>query len=101
MANWSKNNRACKTTWTTLRVLEQNSKAFVDTGDVTMKDLTYWNATATADMREFQAEVLATQIDNVFRLIRKARYEDGVDKEKAVSDMSGVLKSEGCLVAIK
>lgn len=94
MAIWNRNNRACTTTWTTLRVLDQNKKVFKDSGNVKMSELTYWNLTASADMRKLQATTLANQMDNIFRQIRRAEYEEGVTKEKAVNDMVNTLTTE-------
>lgn len=94
MCTWNKNNRACTTTWTTLRVLDQNMKIFNDSGTVKMSNLTFWNPTASADMRKFQATALANQMDNVFRLIRRAKYENDVTKEKAVTDITNTLINE-------
>jgi hypothetical protein len=94
MADWTKNNRACTTTWTTLRVLDQNDKVFNDSGNVKMSGLTFWNAAASADMRKLQATTLATQMDNTFRMIRKANFEAGVTKEAAIAAMIDILTTE-------
>lgn len=93
MANWSSNNRACTTTWTTLRVLAQISESlpFKDAGTVKMKELLYWNQTASSEMRQIQAKTLAIMMDNVFRQIRGAKYEDGVSNETAVNDIVNIL----------
>ncbi len=94
MCTWNKNNRACTTTWTTLRVLDQNMKVFNDSGEVKMSNLTFWNPTASSEMRKFQATSLANQIDNVFILIRKAKYENNVTKEKAITDITNTFINE-------
>jgi hypothetical protein len=91
MAHWSRNNQACRKTWSTLRVLDQNYKVFKESADVKMEELGFWNPLASSEMRKAQARSLAIQMDNIFRLIRKARYEEGVNQEKAVTDMSSVL----------
>ena len=104
MADWNPNNRACTTTWTTLRVLAQTDKPFKKSGTITMDKLTYWNAAATPAMRKLQATTIATQMDNFFREVRGAKYEKGVaqqsavedsvetltDAEKTISDLAGV-----------
>ncbi len=94
MANWNKNNRACTTTWTTLRVLDQNNKVFKESGNVKMASLTFWNTTASDDMRKLQANTIAKQMDNIFLQIRRAKYEEGVTKEKSVNDMVAALTTE-------
>jgi hypothetical protein len=91
MADWSRNHRACATTWTTLLILHQNRKTFDKSGDVKMAELTFWNQTASAPMRTLQAKTLAAQIDNMFRLTRGAQYEAGVTRTKATTDISDTL----------
>lgn len=56
-----------------------------------MKQLTFWNAAASAPVRTLQAKTLSFQMDNVFRLIRGAEYEAGVTRTKATGDMVAVL----------
>jgi hypothetical protein len=91
MLEWSKNNRACTTTWTTLRVLDQNGRTFDKSGPVKMEQLTFWNKAASAQMRKLQAQTLSTQIDNVFRLIRGAKYESGVTRAQAIAGMVATM----------
>ncbi len=85
MANWSSNNRACTTTWTTLRILNQISpeKTFGETGSVKMEELTFWNPLSSAEIREIQAKTLAIMMDNIFRMVRRAEYEKEADHQKA------------------
>lgn len=81
MAEWNVNHRACTTTYTTLIVLAQLPRdlPFPDAGAVKMSGLTFWKLTSSAQVRRVQAGALALQIDNVFRDIRGAEYEPGVD----------------------
>jgi len=95
MAEWKRNNLACVTTWVTLRVLEQSSEVFNNSADVKMKDLTYWNTAASADMRKIQATTLAHQIDNIFMEMRGAIYEEGKEKEQIIGDILVVLTDAG------
>ncbi|WP_456425015.1 hypothetical protein [Rhodocaloribacter sp.] len=83
MAEWSVNHRACTTTYTTLIVLAQLPRdlSFRDAGDVPMSGLAFWKLTSSAQVRRVQAGALALQIDNVFRDIRGAVYEPGVDPD--------------------
>ncbi len=99
MAIWSRNNRACTTTWITLRVLDQNDRVFKDSGVVKMSELTFWNQAASTEMRKLQASTLANQMDNMFRHIRGAQYEEGVTREKAVADMVNTLTTENRNIA--
>lgn len=89
--NWNSQNRAHTTTWSTLRVLDQNMMIFNDSGIVKMSNLTFWNPTASDDMRNFQATALANQMDNVFRDIRLAKFKEGMNKEKAINCIKETL----------
>jgi hypothetical protein len=91
MSDWSNNNLSCISTWIGLRILEQNKKTFDKSGDVAMKSLAFWNAAATQEMRTLQARTIGKQLDNVFRLIDGAEYEDGVTGTQAVRDMAKIL----------
>ena len=91
MASWNKNNRACKTTWSTLRILDQLTKTFKDTGSLKMKDLTFWNQTAGGDLRASVARMLCIQMNNIFINIRRAKYEEGISASKAVEAMTEIL----------
>jgi len=93
VAEWSRNNRACSTTWTTLFVLEQSTLPFAESGGVPMHALAFWDDAASDDLRRLQAQALAIEMDNVFRLIRGARYEEGADTGTAVRAMCEVLTS--------
>jgi hypothetical protein len=88
---WSPNNRACTATWMALRMLDQSVRPFRPSGAVRMRQLTYFNAAASDDMRRFLAGTLAKQLDNFFRQIDGARFEDGTDPVAALSDLSGAL----------
>lgn len=99
MAVWTKNNRACTTTWTTLRVLHQIIDKFDNAGEVTMKELAFYNLSPDIEFRKVQASALAFQIDNVFRMIRRAVYESGTTQEKAVNEIISTLLDEKKTVA--
>jgi len=43
METWNRNNRACTTTWTTLRLLHQTIEKFETAGLITMENLAFWN----------------------------------------------------------
>lgn len=89
--SWSRNNLACATTWTTLLVLDQLSEAFAQAGDLRMDQLGFWNAASSSDMRALQARSLATMIDNIFRVIRHATYEEGLVGDEAKRQMVAIL----------
>jgi len=93
MADWKANNRACTTTWTTLRVLGQIRKnlTFAKAGAKTMEDLAFWQQTASAELRAVQARSLAIAMDNIFVMLRGARYEEGSDGPTAVRDIVNTM----------
>ncbi len=99
MADWNKNNAACRSTWGTLRVMEQTRKTFPHAGAVPMRELAWWNPAATAAMRREQATALARQLDNAFVFVSGAAYEDGMTSAKAVKDMVAVLTVEDRTIA--
>jgi hypothetical protein len=100
MANWSKNNRACKTTWSTLRTLDQLDAVFGDAGTLKMKELTYYNQTSSKEQRKSIARMLAAQLDNIFRELRGARYENEITGDKAIQSMVEILIKPEATVAV-
>jgi len=94
MADWSNNNRACTTLWTTLYAMQQLSTNFDDSGDLKMNDLTFYSSLDSADLRKQQSTIIADHMDNVFRLGSGAIFEAGIDRTKAMSNMIDVLTDE-------
>jgi hypothetical protein len=96
---WSNNNRACKTVWTTLRVLDQISKrrTFKTTGDLNIKDLTFF--VGTDETVQVRAESLAAQMDNLFTELRGAAYEEDFNSKSARAAMVAVLTDGDLTVA--
>lgn len=88
---WSKEIRACKTTWLTLLGLDQIQSAFPQAGDIKMNEMTFWSAGGGADLRATRAETLLNQIDNTFRIIRGAKFEEGTNENDAKAALRGVL----------
>jgi len=56
-----------------------------------MDQLTYWAATGSADMRAQRAKAMATEMDNIFRMILKAGLEPGVDAGRAIGGIETTL----------
>lgn len=98
MADWSKNNRACTSLWTTLFSMKQLSTNFDESGDLKMNDLTFYNELGSSDLKQQQAKIIADQIDNIFINGRGAKYESGIDRTKAISGMITILTDESKLV---
>jgi hypothetical protein len=98
MADWTKNNRACTTLWTTLFKMQQLSTNFDDSGELKINNLTFYNSLGSAELRKQQAIIIADQLDNVFRIGRGAEYEKNVDRTKAISCTVDILTDEDKLV---
>lgn len=91
MFTWSKNNRACTTTWSTLLILDQIKEVFKDSGTIKIQDFSFWSKTASSDMRKLMANTLAIQMDNIFSMILGAKHEEGKTKDTAVADIVSIL----------
>lgn len=91
---WNQSNRAAKTTWTTLMLLEQFQATFVEAGNLKMNVLLYWKETQSDSARRHDAESLAIQIDKVFREVRGAEFEHGVTRLQAIEQMLNILTRE-------
>jgi hypothetical protein len=74
-----------------LRMLDQSVRPFRPSGTVPMRQLTYFNAAVSDELRRFLAGTLAKQLDNFFRQIDGARFENGTDPVTALSDLTAVL----------
>lgn len=98
MANWSKNNRACTTLWTTLFKMQQIFTNFDDSGSLKMNDLTFYNALGSSELRKQQAIIIADQLDNIFRIGRGAEYEKKIDRTKAIASIVQILTDEEKLI---
>lgn len=99
MAVWSENHRACKTTWSTLRVLEQTRRTFSKAGKLKMPNLTFWSDTDPKGIRAVKARTLAMQMDNIFRDLRGARFEKNKSRSVAIDDMVKVLTNKDRTIA--
>lgn len=91
MQEWSENNRACTTLWTTLFRMNQLFTSFDESGTLTMPDLTFFSPTDSSSMRRQAAIILADQLDNIFTVGRGAQYEDGVTHDQAVAATVEIL----------
>lgn len=98
MPVWSRNHRSCETTWTTLFALEQLRAPFQPSGAFTMNRLLFWAGSAQA--RATRAEALSNQLDNIFRLLRGARFEEGVDRSIATTGLRDTLLVKENTVAV-
>lgn len=99
MSNWSKNNRACTTLWTSLHSMEQLKNNFAESGDLNIRELTFYNALSTTEFRKQQAMMIAEELDNIFRNGRGASYEAACSRTQAISAMLEVLSDENKLLS--
>lgn len=99
MANWTGNNRACTTLWSTLFRMRQLVTNFDESGSLKMSDLLFFNNLSSGDLRRQEAIIIADQLDNIFRLGRGAVYEASMDRAKAMQAMVNVLTDEKKTVA--
>lgn len=99
MPEWTSNNLACVNVWSTLYIMKQLKKTFKLSGDIKMKSLLFYNPTLTKPELEFETRGIADFLDLVFRNTCGAKYEQGITRTKALSDMVAVLISPGKTVA--
>lgn len=91
MQEWKSNNLACLNTWSTLFIMKQSQKTFKKSGEINMKDFLFFNPTLSHDLLRKEAKRIAVDLDQAFINTCFALYEDGVDKKKAIEDMTEVL----------
>jgi len=86
---------------TTLVVLEEltESQDFVLAGEKKIGDLPFFPVDGGADILDVKANSFAMQLDKVFRLMRGAVYEAGINQQKAVSSLVEVLKDKDKTIA--
>lgn len=99
MAEWNRNNMACQCVWAELFVLKQSRKAFADSGDIKMKDMLFYNPAAGSATLENEAKMLADELDNIFRKVDGAKFEEGVTRTQAQANMVAVLKQADKTIA--
>ena len=95
MGKWNSNNLACVNLWSTLYIMKQHKRTFKKAETLTMRELLFYNPTLTKEELKFEAEGIADFLDNVFRNTYGGRYEEGVNKAKAVADMVNILINAG------
>lgn len=99
MADWSDNNRACKTLWTTLYAMKQITSGFSESGALKMSELAYFNPFDSEDLRKQNAGMIADQLDSTFRHGRGAKFETEMDRTKVISGITALLIDADKLVS--
>ena len=56
-----------------------------------MSELLFWAQSSSGEIRKVQAGALVIMIDNIFRDIRGAVYEEGIDNNKAIENIKETL----------
>src|SRR3972149_3703550 len=98
MPEWNNNNLACLKTWIHLKVLNPYDKVFKDAGSLKMNQLTFWNQSASSELRSIASKTICIQLDNMFRLFDKAVYEAGSNNITAIEAMHRVMTNEEKMV---
>ena len=98
---WSPNNRACKTVWSALMVLDQidEEKSFMSTGQIKIGELRFYPHDGSQDIIDVRARALAAQLDKYFRMVRGATYEENVSPTQANEALVEVLRDNEQTVA--
>lgn len=91
MAQWKSNNLACVNTWSTLYIMKQHDEIFKLAGNIKMKELLFYDPLLNDDELKFEAEGIADFLNEVFINTYNAQYENGADRDKAVTDMVEIL----------
>jgi hypothetical protein len=82
-----------------LRILAQSNRTFDLTGALTMAELAFFNAATSDEIRTMQARTLALAMDNIFRQIDGAIFENGANPDVAIRDITDALVDAALTVA--
>ncbi len=91
---WSKNNLAHRTTWAVFYALEQYGSTFDKSEKKKMSQLAFYDPDNSSPMRTGKARSLASQVDKIFRKLQGAKFETGINRKKAVTEMTKLLTSK-------
>ena len=88
---WSPNNLAASATWGCLRSLSQFGESFEDAPNLRMDQLQFWNKTASVAMQRVLAKGMADQLDQMFRFVLGATYDDDITQADAVQALEAAF----------
>ena len=91
MSSWSNNNTAHTRTWYSLVVLDQLAASFPEAESKSVADLTFFSPTASSELRSQQAQAIAIQLENMYVKVWRAKYEEGKDRDAAVTALGAAL----------
>lgn len=91
---WTTTKRACKALYFSLQRANQIDllTEFNDAGKLTMKDLLFFNAHASDDIRRQEAIILSFRLNNEFVAVYKAGFEKNKNETDCISAMSNLLQ---------
>ncbi len=93
---WSQRNKACRYTYIMLNIaLKQFEATFTKAKSIKMKQMTFWNPTASPDLQAINAGAIATQMSKIMMASDgyNSVYEEGYDYVKTHNELVGVLTS--------
>ncbi len=92
MNKWDKSNKACITLWSTLFGMQQLDTDFRESGSLKMSDLSFNNGSETNGSGN--PEAIANRLDDVLSIGTGIKYESGIDRSTARSNLSAVLSTK-------
>ncbi|HEX7903636.1 MAG TPA: hypothetical protein VF487_07140 [Chitinophagaceae bacterium] len=91
---WTTDKRACKALYFSLQRANQIDllTEFSEAGKLKMKDLLFFNAHASEELRRQEAIILSFRLNNEFVKIYKAKFEKDESEASAISQMSELMQ---------
>jgi hypothetical protein len=94
MSNWSDKPTAFVILWITLRDFHQLTTNYMDSENLKMSELTFYNSLASPAEREIAAKMLAVQLDNTFIKTYQCTYEPGKTPSQANNSLVTILSNK-------
>jgi hypothetical protein len=93
---WTTKKRACKALYFSLQRANQYDllTEFDEAGKLKMKDLLFYNANSSDDLRKQEATILSFRLNNEFVEIYKAKFEDGETEAGSIFKMTELMLKE-------
>ena len=90
---WIESSDTCVAVYGALTTLQQidDQTTFDDAGPIQMKDLFYYNSTASDSINQAKAGALARVMESTFANAYAADYKGNYDKEKAIDALCAIL----------
>ncbi len=94
MNNWYQNIDTCKILWNALFNLKQISTGFNESGEIKIKELSFFDSVRNNQILNQQAFVVAYQLDTIFRSKQEVSYQKYINRSTAVSSMFNILTDD-------